>query len=62
MLITGEAYRDPGPGYFTKRQPARVRARAVQQLEELGYTVTWNPSPKPGKTAGIPYVHVRGMR
>ena len=43
MLTTGEVYRDPGPDYFIKRQPARTRARAVQQLEELGYTVTLEP-------------------
>lgn len=43
MLTTGEVYRDPGPDYFAKRQPARTRARAVKQLEELGYTVTLEP-------------------
>ena len=46
MLTTGEFYRDPGPDYFAKRQPARTRARAVQQLEELGYTVTLEPHPQ----------------
>jgi hypothetical protein len=48
MLTTGKVYRDPGPDYFTKRQPARVRARAVRQLEELGYTVTLEPLTQAG--------------
>jgi transposase len=43
ILTTGEVHRDPRPDYFIKRQPARTRARAVQQLEELGYTVTLEP-------------------
>ena len=43
MLTTGEVYRDPGPDYFIKRQPASTPARVVQQLEELGYTVTLEP-------------------
>jgi transposase len=48
MLTTGEVYRDPGPDYFTKRQPNRTRARAVQQLEDLGYTVTLEPLTQAG--------------
>lgn len=59
MLTTGEVYRDPGPDYFAKRQPARTRARPVQQLQALGYTVTLDPSPTPAETTGTPYFHVR---
>jgi len=40
MLTNGEFYRDPGPDYFTRRDPARTKARAVRQLDALGYTVT----------------------
>jgi hypothetical protein len=40
MLTTGELYRDPGADYFTARAPAKTKARAIGQLEALGYQVT----------------------
>ena len=40
MLQNGEFYLDPGADYYTRRDPARTEARAVRQLEALGYTVT----------------------
>jgi len=40
MLTNGDSYRDPGADYYTRRDPARTKARAVRQLEALGYTVT----------------------
>ena len=40
MLQNGDFYRDPGADYYTRRDPARTKARAVKQLEALGYTVT----------------------
>jgi transposase len=43
MLTTGELYRDPGADYFICRTPARMTARAISQLESLGYTVTIRP-------------------
>ena len=43
MLTNGEFYREPGPDYFTRRVPAKARARAVAQLESLGYKVTLEP-------------------
>jgi transposase len=43
MLTNGDSYRDPGPDYYTARQPARTRARAISQLVNLGYRVTWEP-------------------
>lgn len=43
MLTHGEFYREPGPDYFTRRVPAKVQARAVAQLESLGYKVTLEP-------------------
>jgi hypothetical protein len=41
MLTTGELYRDPGADYFTRRAPAKTKARAIGQLESLGYKVTF---------------------
>jgi transposase len=43
MLTNGEFYREPGPDYFTRRMPAKTQARAVAQLESLGYKVTLEP-------------------
>lgn len=43
MLATGELYRDPGADYFTQRTPAKAKARAIGQLESLGYQVTLEP-------------------
>jgi transposase len=43
MLTNGEFYREPGPDYFTRRVPAKTQARAVAQLESLGYKVTLEP-------------------
>lgn len=43
MLQTGEIYKDPGPDYFTRRTPAKAKARAISQLESLGYTVELQP-------------------
>jgi len=40
MLTTGELYRDPGADYFTRRAPAKTKARAIGQLESPGYKVT----------------------
>jgi transposase len=43
MLTNGEFYREPGLDYFTRRVPTKVQARAVAQLESLGYKVTLEP-------------------
>ena len=40
MAATGTPYRDPGPDFFTQRDPDRTKRRAVNQLQQLGYTVT----------------------
>jgi transposase len=48
MLKGGEFYRDPGPDYYTRRDPAKAKARAVKQLETLGYTVTITPLKQAG--------------
>ena len=43
MLTNGEFYRDPGADYFTLRIPAKTKARAIGQLEALGYRVSLQP-------------------
>ena len=43
MLTNGDFYRDPGANYYTAHQPARTKARAVNQLQTLGYRVTLEP-------------------
>jgi transposase len=43
MLCNGEFYRDPGADYYTRRVPAKTKARAIGQLEALGYRVTLQP-------------------
>ena len=43
MLTGGEFYRDPGPDFYTRRDPGRAQARAVKQLEALGFHVTIEP-------------------
>ena len=40
MLQTGEIYDEPGGDYYAKRNPERAKCRAVDQLRNLGYTVT----------------------
>ncbi len=45
MLTNAEFYRDPGGDYFTRRVPTKTKARAITQLEALGYQVTLQPLP-----------------
>jgi transposase len=40
MGTTGTVYEDPGPDYYTRLRPERTRARAIHQLEAMGYRVT----------------------
>jgi transposase len=40
MLTNGAFYRELGTDYYNLRKPAKAKARAVSQLEALGYTVT----------------------
>jgi len=44
MLQTGELYNDPGPDYYTRRDPERTTRRLIAQLERLGHTVTLQPA------------------
>ncbi len=43
MAHTGAEYDDPGPDYYTRRDPERARRRALDQLQTLGYQVTLTP-------------------
>jgi transposase len=43
MLTDGAFQRELGADYYTVRKPAKAKARAVSQLEALGYTVTLTP-------------------
>jgi transposase len=43
LLTNGDFYRDPGADYYTARQPAATKTRAVNQLQALGYRVTLEP-------------------
>lgn len=43
MLTTGTVYEDPGGDYYTRRDPAKTRDRAVGQLRAMGYEVTLEP-------------------
>jgi transposase len=45
MLQTGELYNDPGPDYYSRRDPERTTRRLIAQLERLGHTVTLQPTP-----------------
>jgi transposase len=48
ILQNGEFYRDPGADYYTRRDPAKAKARAIKQLEALGYHITIEPQLKAG--------------
>jgi transposase len=43
MLTNGDFYQDPGADYFSARHPARTKARAISQLEALGFHVSLQP-------------------
>jgi hypothetical protein len=43
MITTDTTYQDPGADYFTQRNPARARQRAIDQLHKMGYDVTLSP-------------------
>ena len=43
MLVNGTFYQDPGPDYYTRHHPAKTKAKAIKQLQALGYSVTLEP-------------------
>ena len=44
MLQTGATYTDPGDDFYTRRSPDMTKTRAINQLRNLGYTVTLEPT------------------
>lgn len=60
MLTTGEFYKDPGDEFFLRRTPARTRARALGQLESLGYQVTLESAPSAANTPPTSCLSCRG--
>jgi len=48
MLTNAEFYRDPGADFYTRHDPTKTKARAVKQLEALGYGVTLQPAAQAG--------------
>ncbi len=48
MLTNGVAYQDLGGDYYTRRAPDKTKQRAVNQLRQLGYTVTLEPLARAG--------------
>jgi transposase len=45
MIVNDIGYTDLGGDYYTRRNPDRTKQRALQQLRDLGYTVTLNALP-----------------
>lgn len=43
MITNGVFYDDPGPDFYTRRNPQRAIDRAIHQLTTLGYNVTIEP-------------------
>ncbi len=43
ILRTKKPYTELGADYFDKLDATRIERRAVQRLEQLGYTVTLTP-------------------
>jgi transposase len=43
MISNGVFYDDLGGEYFTKLNPDKTKNRALNQLRQMGYAVTFNP-------------------
>ncbi|MGV7852687.1 IS110 family transposase, partial [Mycobacterium kansasii] len=43
MVVNGAFYHDPGADYSTRHHPGQTKAKAIKQLQALGYTVTLEP-------------------
>jgi transposase len=44
MLQIGETFNEPGGDFYSKRNPEKSKRRALDQLRNLGYTVTLEPT------------------
>ena len=47
MAQTGALYDDPGPDYYTRLHPEKVKRCAIEQLRAMGYQVTLEPLQEP---------------
>jgi transposase len=43
-LQTGEPFDEPGGDFYARRNPKKAKRRALDQLRNLGYTVTLEPT------------------
>jgi len=43
MTITGTLYDDPRADFYIQLNPDRAKGRAIDQLRNMGYTVTLSP-------------------
>lgn len=50
MGTTGALYDDPGGDFYIRLLPDRTKRRAIEQLRQMGYTVT--PTTPPGNNQG----------
>lgn len=44
MLQTGTTYTDPGDDFYARRSPDKTKTRAINELRNLGYTVSLEPT------------------
>jgi len=44
MLRTGETFSEPGGDFYARRNPEKAKRRALDQLRNLGYVVTLEPT------------------
>lgn len=45
MIQRGTAYKDLGPDYFDRRNPAKLAKRLAERISRLGYKVSYEPVP-----------------
>jgi len=48
MIAADDGYADLGGDYYTRRNPDKTKQRALNQLRQLGYTVTLQALPATG--------------
>jgi transposase len=47
MLANGQCFQDLGADYYARLNPEALKARALQQLRQLGYEITLTSSINP---------------
>lgn len=43
MITNGVSYEDLGGDFYSRRNPDKTKQRALDQLKQMGYTVTLSP-------------------